>query len=117
VGKGLEAGSEGYDGVIVIGPFNCLPFRVSEAILKPLSLRQDMPLLTYESDGYAVAPSFLRQVDVHIQQVLDRAARKPTPSPATVGLAGLFKWTDGMQSANGAIGRQRSKSRSNGVPQ
>lgn len=75
VGKGLDAASEGYDGIILIGPFNCLPFRISEAILKPLSIQHDMPILTYESDGYAVSPSFLRQVDVHIQQVLERAAR------------------------------------------
>jgi hypothetical protein len=33
-----------------------------------------MPILTYESDGFAVAPAFLRQVEVHIQQVLERAA-------------------------------------------
>ena len=92
VGKGMEAASEGYDGLIVIGPFNCLPFRISEAILKPLSIRQGMPLLTYESDGYAVAPSFIRQVEVHIQQVLDRAARKHAPPPAVPGgLAGLFR--------------------------
>jgi len=92
VGKGLEAASEGYDGLIVIGPFNCLPYRVSEAILKPLSLQQGMPILTCESDGYAVAPSFLRQVDVHIQQVLDRAARnRVTPQAITGGLAGLFR--------------------------
>jgi predicted nucleotide-binding protein (sugar kinase/HSP70/actin superfamily) len=92
VGKGLEAASEGYDGVIVIGPFNCLPYRVSEAILKPLSIQQGMPILTYESDGYPVAPSFLRQVDVHIQQVLDRAARnRATPQAATGGLAGLIR--------------------------
>jgi predicted CoA-substrate-specific enzyme activase len=77
IGKGLEADSEGYDGIIVIGPFNCLPFRISEAILKPLSLQRGTPILTYESDGYAVSPSFLRQVDVHIQQVLDHAARAP----------------------------------------
>ncbi|MCK6500430.1 MAG: hypothetical protein L6Q38_13235, partial [Nitrospira sp.] len=73
IGKGLDAAREGYDGLILIGPFNCLPYRISEAILKPLSLRQGMPILTYESDGYAVAPSVLRQVDVHIQQVLDHA--------------------------------------------
>jgi hypothetical protein len=30
-----------------------------------------------ESNGYAVVPSFLRKVDVHIQQVLERAARNP----------------------------------------
>ena len=35
VGKGVAAESEGYDGIIAIGPFNCLPFRISEAILKP----------------------------------------------------------------------------------
>ncbi len=75
VGKGLEAAHEGYDGMLVIGPFNCLPYRISEAILKPLSIRQGMPILTYESDGYAVSPSVLRQVDVHIQQVLEHAAK------------------------------------------
>jgi hypothetical protein len=92
VGGGLEAARQGYDGLIVIGPFNCLPFRISEAVLKPLSIQQGMPILTYESDGYAVAPSFVRQVEVHIQQVLDRAARKLDPQQtATSGLAGLFK--------------------------
>ena len=59
VDDGLEAESNGYDGIILIGPFNCLPFRISEAILKPLSLQRGMPLLAYESDGYAVAPSSL----------------------------------------------------------
>jgi len=34
-----------------------------------------MPILTYESDGYAVSPSVLRQVDVHIQQVIEHAAK------------------------------------------
>ncbi|MBZ5637405.1 MAG: acyl-CoA dehydratase activase [Acidobacteriia bacterium] len=75
VGKGLEAEGEGYDGIIVVGPFNCLPYRISEAILRPLSLKGGMPILTYESDGYPVPPSFVRQVDVHIQQVLEHAAR------------------------------------------
>jgi hypothetical protein len=76
IGKGLAAADEGYDGIMVIGPFNCLPFRISEAILKPMCIQQGMPLLTYESDGYAVSSSVLRQVDVHIQQVLEHAARK-----------------------------------------
>ncbi|HYA87398.1 MAG TPA: acyl-CoA dehydratase activase [Nitrospirota bacterium] len=78
IGRGLEAEAEGNDGIIIIGPFNCLPFRISESILKPVSVRDGMPVLTYESDGYAVSPSVLRQVDVHIQQVLEHAARIPT---------------------------------------
>jgi hypothetical protein len=92
VGKGLEAAGHGYDGLIVIGPFNCLPFRISEAVLKPLSIQQGMPILTYESDGYAVAPAFIRQVEVHIQQILDRAGqRRAKPQGALGGLAGLFR--------------------------
>ncbi len=73
VGRCLNAEFEGYDGIILIGPFNCLPFRISEAILKPLSVQQGMPLLTYETDACAVAPAVLRQVDVHIQQVLEHS--------------------------------------------
>ncbi len=75
VGDGVRAEVEGYDGIILIGPFNCLPYRIAEAILKPLSIRRAMPILTYESDGYAVSPSFLRQVEVHTQQVLDHHSR------------------------------------------
>jgi hypothetical protein len=61
----------------LIGPFNCLPCcRVSEAILKPFSLQADMPLLTDESDGYAVSPSFPRQLEVHIEQVLRRGGER-----------------------------------------
>ena len=80
VGKGLDAEQEGYHGIILIGPFNCLPFRISESILKPLSVQQRMPLLTYETDACAVAPAVLRQVDVHIQQVLEHYARSREPS-------------------------------------
>jgi hypothetical protein len=71
VGLGVDAQREGYHGILLLGPFNCLALRISEAILKPLCYRLSMPILTYESDGYAVPPVFLRQVEVHIQQVLD----------------------------------------------
>jgi predicted CoA-substrate-specific enzyme activase len=84
IGKGLAAEREGFDGIIVIGPFNCLPYRISEAILKPLCIQRGMPILAYESDGYAVSPAVLRQVEVNIQQVLDhRAGRVESPIGAT----------------------------------
>jgi hypothetical protein len=47
---------------------------ISEAILKPLCIQSGMPILTYESDGYAVSPAVLRQVEVHVQQVLEHHA-------------------------------------------
>ena len=85
VGEGLEAEARGYDGVFLIGPFNCLPYRISEAMLKPLCVQQGMSILTYESDGYAVSASFLRQVEVHIQQVLEHASRRPEKIEAQNG--------------------------------
>jgi hypothetical protein len=42
---------------------------VAGAILKPISRQNQMPILTYESDGFLVSPAFLRQVEVHIRQV------------------------------------------------
>jgi hypothetical protein len=88
VGLGVDAQRAGYHGILLLGPFNCLALRISEAILKPLCHRLSMPILTYESDGYAVPPVFLRQVEVHIQQVLDafdasgRAGRARSEPPA-----------------------------------
>ncbi len=99
VGKGLEAATEGYNGIIVIGPFNCLPFRISEAILKPICIQRGMPILTYESDGYAVSPSSLRQVEVHIQQVLDHAGRsRETRAPGMVArlTSAINRWGEDL---------------------
>jgi len=98
VGEGLQAEGKGYDGILLVGPFNCLPFRISEAILKPQSIQRGMPILTYESDGYAVSPSFLRQVDVHIQQVLEHAAGKRVAFQSTVESV-----TDRMRGAIGEL--------------
>ena len=38
-------------------------------------MQHSMPLLSYETDACAVAPAVLRQVDVHIQQVLEHSGR------------------------------------------
>ena len=41
--------SRGWPPCHGLGPVNCLPFRISEAILKPLRVLQGMSVLTYES--------------------------------------------------------------------
>ncbi|MFX0092196.1 MAG: hypothetical protein ACFFBD_10580, partial [Candidatus Hodarchaeota archaeon] len=70
IGKVLETLTQNYDGVLILGPFSCLPFRLSEAILRPLCFENQLPFLTYETDGRIPPPTFLRSVAVHIQQVL-----------------------------------------------
>ena len=69
------AEEEGYDGTLLIGPFNCLPYRIAETVLGPLSLTHGMPLLTCKSDGYSVASAFLRQLGTRVQQVSEEARR------------------------------------------
>lgn len=69
IGKAVEAFHKNYDGVMILGPFACLPYKISEGILKPLFQEKDFPFISYETDGRVVPPSFLRLVDVHIQQV------------------------------------------------
>ena len=39
-----ESGMLEVDGVLLLGPFNCLPFRISEAILKPLCVQHGLPI-------------------------------------------------------------------------
>ena len=60
--------------------------------------------MTYESDGYAVAPTFLSQVDAHIQQVLahaDRGCKVSQSSTDTAGFAGFLKSTVAKLSSQG----------------
>jgi predicted CoA-substrate-specific enzyme activase len=114
VGKALGADDEGYDGVILIGPFNCLPHRVSEAILKPLSLQRGMPMLSYESDGYAVSPSVLRQVDVHVQQILAHAAARAARTPG--GAVQHLLEKIGARPSSDADGKDPPSAKDNQVP-
>ncbi len=83
IGKGVAVQNENYEGIIVLGPFSCLPFRIAESILKPLCIKNDFPILTYETDGYSVPPTFLRLVNVHIQQVLRKYKEKLVNAPVS----------------------------------
>lgn len=68
IGKSIEASIQRYAGVIVIGPFNCMAFRVSEGILKPMTKKLGTPFLFYEADCSPIPSTLLRQIQVHIHQ-------------------------------------------------
>ena len=74
--------------MLLLGPFNCLPFRISEAILKPLCVHRNTPNLTYESDGYAVSAGSLRQVEVHISKSSNTRLGTGSRNSATAGVPG-----------------------------
>jgi predicted nucleotide-binding protein (sugar kinase/HSP70/actin superfamily) len=68
IGKSIEASIHKYAGVIVIGPFNCMAFRVSEGILKPITKKLGIPFLFYEADCSPIPSTLLRQIQVHVHQ-------------------------------------------------
>jgi predicted nucleotide-binding protein (sugar kinase/HSP70/actin superfamily) len=76
IGKGVQAIDGEYDGIIVMGPLSCLPFKIAASILKPLCMKTDTPLLIFETDGISTPKTFLRSVQVHIRQVLNKKELK-----------------------------------------
>ncbi len=73
VGKGIEILEDGiYDGLILIGPQFCLPYRASQAILKPIFYDQNFPFLVFDAEISAISPSMKRLIEANIEQIKRR---------------------------------------------
>ena len=81
IGKGLETlGNSAYDSLILTGPFNCLPYKISQAILKPIYLENNMPFLVFDVDISAITPKMKRLIQANIEQIKRRRR-----NPALIG--------------------------------
>ncbi|NPD88896.1 MAG: hypothetical protein HGN29_09225 [Asgard group archaeon] len=70
IGTGLEALSENsFDSLILTGPMNCLPYKISQAILKPIYLENNMPFLVFDVDISAITPNMRRLIHANIEQI------------------------------------------------
>jgi len=80
IGTTLHEVLDYYDGVISIGPFGCMPSRISEAIIKS-ALHQvgkaNAPFVALEADGNQFTPSIESKLDAFIVQV-KKAYRRRT---------------------------------------
>ncbi|MHA1112439.1 MAG: acyl-CoA dehydratase activase [Promethearchaeota archaeon] len=75
IGKGIETiQANTFDSLILIGPQFCLPYRISQAILKPIYLENQTPFLVYDAEvtGSAMSPNMKRLVLANIQQIKRR---------------------------------------------
>ncbi len=73
IGKGLEAlEGNSFDSLILTGPMNCLPYKISQAILKPLYLEKNMPFLVFDVDISAITPNMKRLIHANIEQIKRR---------------------------------------------
>jgi predicted nucleotide-binding protein (sugar kinase/HSP70/actin superfamily) len=75
IGKGLETiHANSFDSLILIGPQFCLPYRISQAILKPVYLENRTPFLVYDAEvtGSSMSPNMRRLLLANIQQIKRR---------------------------------------------
>jgi hypothetical protein len=75
IGKGLEMiDGNKFDSLVLIGPQFCLPYRISQAILKPVYLENRIPFLVYDAEvtGATMSPNMKRLVLANIQQIKRR---------------------------------------------
>ncbi|MBN2155357.1 MAG: hypothetical protein JW776_04895 [Candidatus Lokiarchaeota archaeon] len=81
IGKGMETiHGNAFDSLILIGPQFCLPYRISQAILKPIYLDNQIPFLVYDAEvtGATMSPNMRRLVLANIQQIKRRSKSAQT---------------------------------------
>lgn len=70
IGKGLEVLDNSiYDSLILTGPQYCLPYKVSQAILKPIYMENHTPFLVFDVDTSALTPNVRRLIHSNIEQI------------------------------------------------
>jgi len=73
IGKGLETLENSiFDSLVLTGPLNCLPYKISQAILKPIYLENHTPFLVFDSDITAISPNTKRLINANIEQIKRR---------------------------------------------
>jgi predicted nucleotide-binding protein (sugar kinase/HSP70/actin superfamily) len=73
IGKGMETLDDSiYDSLVLTGPINCLPYKISQAILKPTYLENKMPFLVFDVDTSAITPNMKRLIHANIEQIKRR---------------------------------------------
>ena len=68
-----QAVEQGYDGIVVIAPFACLPGRLIKAMMEPYARKNDIPLITLEADGLNYPPNVISRLEIFMLNVLRRA--------------------------------------------
>ncbi len=61
---------DGFDGVVIIAPFACLPGRLLEGVFSPWARERGYPVLTLENDAQPYPPSTLARMEIFAHNVL-----------------------------------------------
>jgi len=63
---------QGYDGIILIAPFACLPGRLIKAMLEPYTRERNVPFIALEADGLKFPPNVISRLEIFMLNVLRR---------------------------------------------
>ena len=66
--KAVEGG--GYDGIVLIAPFACLPGRLIKAMLEPYTRKAGVPFIALEADGLKFPPTVISRMEIFMLNVL-----------------------------------------------
>jgi predicted CoA-substrate-specific enzyme activase len=69
---GALAVRQGYDGIVAIAPFACLPGRLIKAIMEPYSRKHEIPFISLEADGLRFPPNVISRLEIFMLNVLRR---------------------------------------------
>ena len=67
-----QAMKQGYDGIVAIAPFACLPGRLIKAMMEPYSRDRGIPMITVEADGLRFPPNVISRLEIFMLNVLRR---------------------------------------------
>ncbi len=92
VGRALEIIEDhSYDSLILIGPQNCLPYRISQAILKPIFMERNFPIMVFDADISPMTSNMKRLIQTNIEQILRNKSRLLPISSEHEGIIGKEK--------------------------
>ena len=72
VGKGLEYARRGYDGIIHIMPFTCMPELVAQTVLSRISREYRMPILSLVYDEHTSTPGLQTRLEAFVDLIYHR---------------------------------------------
>ncbi len=65
---------QGFDGVVIIMPFACLPGRLIEGVFAPWARKRGLPVIALENDGQPYPPNVISRLDVFSHNVVRHQA-------------------------------------------
>ncbi len=70
IGKGMETlENSHFDSLVLTGPMQCLPYKIAQAVLKPIYMENNTPFLVFDVDISAITPNMKRLIHANIEQI------------------------------------------------